>query len=369
MTNLLRQYRQLFLAYVYEFFREPEVMLWTLLFPIAISWILGIAFSGERSQLVNVAWIQQQATTGSFVQKSFSVQSGHTLIKDSNNVSSSIILGSKSEGVIRYRFIPATPKTADVMMKKGEAILIVNDYPDSANFLFDPGNAAAHGAYLQISAALAGKPVQGVSVTKLDVKGLRYIDFFVPGLLAMGIMSSCMWGICFGMIERRSKKLLRRMVATPMKKSAFLASIVTARVILSIFESAVLYLFAWLYFGMQITGSIPALFLTIFAGNLCFAGIAIVLSSRTAKSEVGNGLINMVTLPMSICSGVFFSYHSFPDWIIPIIKAMPLTTLADSVRCIFLEGAGFMDVAPAIALLTGIGVITFSLGVKIFKWY
>lgn len=159
------------------------------------------------------------------------------------------------------------------------------------------------------------------------------------------------------------------MVATPMNKNAFLLSVISGRIILSFFESLILYLFALAYFSTEVTGSIIALLLVFLAGNICFSGIAILTSSRTAKSQVGNGLINAITLPMTVCSGVFFSYHNFPEWLIPYIKILPLTILADDMRSIFIESAGLGEVLPGVVILTLLGSIITFIGAKIYKWY
>ena len=165
------------------------------------------------------------------------------------------------------------------------------------------------------------------------------------------------------------KKLLRRMVATPLKKPVFFTSHMIVRIILGTLETILLILFSYFYFGTRITGSISA-FITVFlAGIFAFAGIAILMASRTSKTEVANGLVNAVTLPMMILSGIFFNYHNFPDWAIPIIQALPLTLVADSIRSIFIEGAGLSEVLRPVAILSAIGLVTFTAGLRVFKWY
>ena len=105
------------------------------------------------------------------------------------------------------------------------------------------------------------------------------------------------------------------------------------------------------------------------AGNIAFAGLAVFVSSHTSNTEVGNGLINFVVFPMMVLSGIFFSYHNFPDWSIPVIQMLPLTMVTDGIRSIFNEGAGYHDVAIPILILTATGVVFFSAGLKIFKWH
>jgi ABC-type multidrug transport system permease subunit len=178
-----------------------------------------------------------------------------------------------------------------------------------------------------------------------------------------------MWGISYGIIEKRSKKLLRRLVATPMKKSHFLIALITVRITMNFIESMVLFLFALFAFKMTIQGDISALILMFLAGNIAFAGIAVFVSSHTSNTEVGNGLINFVVFPMMVLSGIFFSYQNFPDWSIPVIKNLPLTMMTDGIRSIFNEGAGYHEVTMPIFILTATGVLFFSAGLKIFKWH
>ena len=159
------------------------------------------------------------------------------------------------------------------------------------------------------------------------------------------------------------------MVATPMKKSEFLISFFVARLSIAIIEALILCTFAFFYFRISLQGSFPALVTIFLAGNIAFSGLAILISSRTANSRIGTGLINMVTMPMMILSGIFFSYHNFPDWSIQVIQKLPLTMLTDGIRSIFNEGAGYHDLAAPMLILTATGVIFFSAGLKIFKWH
>ncbi len=258
-------------------------------------------------------------------------------------------------------------------LKRGTINVLLLSKNDSIEYHLDPMNPDAQLTYLKLS-NIIGKgeiqPVQNNSEIKpLTVTGTRYIDFLVPGLISMGVMMSSMWGISYGIIEKRSKKLLRRLVATPMKKSHFLIALITVRIIMNFIESLVLFLFALIAFKMTIQGNISALILMFLAGNISFAGIAVLTSSHTSNTEVGNGIINFVVFPMMVLSGIFFSYQNFPDWSLPVIKNLPLTMLTDGIRSIFNEGAGYHEVAVPILILTATGTLFFALGLKIFKWH
>jgi ABC-type multidrug transport system permease subunit len=262
---------------------------------------------------------------------------------------------------------------AMVMLKRGTVNLILKSNNGKTEYHFDPVNADAELTYLKLRNIIGSGEILQVNdnseIKPLTVTGTRYIDFLVPGLITMGVMMSSMWGISYGIIEKRSKKLLRRLVATPMKKSHFLIALITVRVAMNFVEAIVLLLFALITFNITIQGSISAMVLLFIAGNIAFAGIAVFVSSHTSNTEVGNGLINAVVMPMMILSGIFFSYHNFPDWSVKVIQVLPLTMLTDGIRSIFNEGAGYNDVAIPILILSATGIIFFSAGLKIFKWH
>ena len=188
-------------------------------------------------------------------------------------------------------------------------------------------------------------------------------------MIGLGMMNSLFWGMCYGLIEMRMKKLLRRMVAAPMRKSEFLLSHFIARLTLSFIEAVILLLFAWLYFKIQIQGSIFALLLLFLAGDFAFAGISVLIAARISTTRVASAVVNALALPMMVLSGIFFSYHNFPDFVIPYIKVLPLTMLADGMRSIFIEAAGLRDVLFSIISLSALGLVTFVIGLRLYKWY
>ncbi|EMO26030.1 ABC-2 type transporter [Leptospira interrogans serovar Bataviae str. HAI135] len=142
-------------------------------------------------------------------------------------------------------------------------------------------------------------------VDRLDSKGTRYIDYLIPGMLAMGVMNSCLWGVGWNLIEMRMKKLLRRMSATPMNRLHFLLSFFFTRLIVTVVESAILLGFTQYTFENSMEGSIGTALAVYLFGNFAFVCIGIFIGSRAASSQVGNGLINAVTFPMMALSGVF----------------------------------------------------------------
>jgi ABC-type multidrug transport system permease subunit len=378
MNRLLRlnQLWQLITALFLEIIREPGVLFWGILFPILMSLGLGLAFTKKTDVIRKVAIIRNndisdRDTSDLTLFLKTKCDQHHSEDKDAYRWK--FLIKDDKLGNSIFLFYDLDWNNAMILLKRGTINLLILGKNDGTEFHFDPMNPDAELTYLKISAVIgAGDllPIKSYAEIKpLTVTGTRYIDFLVPGLIGMGVMMSCMWGISYGLIEKRSKKLLRRLVATPMKKSHFLIALITVRIIMNFIESIVLFLFALFAFRMTIQGSIPALIMMYLAGNIAFAGVAVFVSSNTSNTEVGNGLINVVVMPMMVLSGIFFSYHNFPDWSIPVIQRLPLTMLTDSIRSVFNEGAGFHEAIMPILILTATGALFFSAGLKIFKWH
>ncbi len=374
----LKQLWLLIISLFREIIREPGVLFWGILFPILMSLGLGLAFTKKADVTRKVAVITR--SDGSLDLSGNSVLSAFLEKRCEKNPS-----GKRESWIWKYTikdeklgnsiFLIYEMKWNEAMtyLKRGTINVLILGTNQSLEYHFDPMNPDAQLTFLKLS-SVVGKgevqPVQSLAEIKpLTVRGTRYIDFLVPGLMTMGIMMSSMWGISYGLIEKRSKKLLRRLVATPMRKSNFLMALISVRIIMNFIESSALFFFALLAFKMSIQGNIFALILLFLAGNIAFAGLAILISSHTSNTEVGNGLINFVVMPMMILSGIFFSYQNFPEWSLPVIRKLPLTILTDSARSIFNEGAGFREAAFPIIILTAIGALFFTIGLKIFKWH
>jgi ABC-type multidrug transport system permease subunit len=369
---------QLILAHFRQIIREPAVLFWGIVFPILMSLGLGIAFTKKADVYRDIAWIETQKAPVTSQQVSVILtflETHHaTTVKDKQGtVNYRITVPDDKLGNTTFTFRIMDWQKAMVLLKRGNLTMIISEKNGLIDYHFDPLNPDAQLIYLKLSNLFDNPAVlqrsSNPGIKPLTVTGTRYVDFLVPGLIAMGVMMSIMWGVSYEIIDNRSKKLLRRMVATPMKKSHYLIALITVRLGMNFVESGLLFLFTWLAFGIRVQGSVPALLTIFMAGNLAFAGIAIFMSSHTAKTEIGNGLINLVSMPMMVLSGIFFSYHNFPEWSSSIIQKFPLTMLADGVRSVFIEGAGFAEIAVPSLILAGTGIIFFVAGLKIFRWH
>ncbi|EMY77327.1 ABC-2 family transporter protein [Leptospira weilii serovar Ranarum str. ICFT] len=360
----MKQIFQLVSIQLKAFYREPGILFWAFVFPIAMAGVLGVAFKNRGSEEVRIAVLEN----------SYQLEELKKILDPSQNVQNiqteESKLNSKSVSFPSLKFLILSKDEAIRDLKRGKLNVIIERTNDGKiHFSFDSENPNGQRDYLLILAKIRSSRTDFESqVDRLDSKGTRYIDYLVPGMLAMGVMNSCLWGVGWNLIEMRMKKLLRRMSATPMNKLYFLLSFFFTRLVVTVFESAILLGFTLSTFENAWEGSVGAAITVYLSGNFAFACIGIFIGSRAANSQVGNGLVNAVTFPMMVLSGIFFSYQNFPEAVLPIIRNLPLTLMADSLRAVFIEGAGFSSVMPSVISLLVYGVVFLFIGNRIFRW-
>jgi ABC-2 type transport system permease protein len=329
---------------VKEMLREPEAIFWVFAFPVLLALALGFAFRNRGPEQVPVA-----------IAKSCPPNYRAVL--------------EKAEGL---KLRVEDDATANDLLRTGRITIFAECSADGMRFAFDPTRPDARGARMELEQAVqraAGqRPAVVITDRKVEAPGSRYIDFVIPGLLGMNLMGTGMWGIGFSVVMSRTKKLLKRLVATPMKKSDYLFSQILARLIFLIFEVGVLTTFGWLVFDVAVRGSIALFALICVCGAMCFAGIGLLVSSRAQTVEGVSGLMNLVMLPMWLLSGVFFASDRFPDSLQPFIQALPLTALNDALRLVMLEARGGAAVFSELAILAAWGIVSFAIAIRIFRW-
>jgi ABC-type multidrug transport system permease subunit len=327
-----------------EFFREPEAIFWVFAFPILMTCALGVAFRSGSDQpiIVGVATAEGSAGTIAALERA----GGFTV----RALEPSDVERAVRDGRAPVVVIPGTPPT----------------------YKYDAARAESQAARLAVDAALqkaagrrnAFEPVQ----QPVEAIGSRYIDWLVPGLLGMNVMGTGMWSVSFSIVTARMRKLLKRLVATPMSRWHYLASHVINRLAFLTLESAILVAFAWIVFGVRVHGSLLALAALAVIGAFSFGGVALLVSSRVRTIEAVSGFLNLVMVPMWIFSGVFFASSNFPDVMQPFIQALPLTALNDAFRAVINEGMPLMSQWREIGILSAWGGTAFALALRLFKW-
>jgi ABC-type polysaccharide/polyol phosphate export permease len=261
----------------------------------------------------------------------------------------------------------------DRALRTGRIVLLAMPGASGAvAFRYDDTNPDGRTARL-----LAGRAVERAaglrdSVREADdlvrERGSRYIDFLIPGLLGMNLMGSGMWGIGFSIVDARRKKLLKRLIASPMARSEYLLSFLLARLTLLSVEVAALVGFGVYIFGVPLRGPVWQLAALCLLSSLCFSALGLLVAARPRTIEAVSGLMNFVMLPMWIFSGVFFSAERFPAAFQPFIQALPLTAVNNALRATMLEGATLTGIAGQLGIIAAWLAVSFILALKLFRW-
>ena len=321
--------------------REPEAIFWIFIFPILLALGLGIAFRNRPADVLQVG-----ATTTQLTQ---------ALASDNGLTAMTIdeAAGAKA-------------------LATGKILLLAIQESEGVAYKYDDTNPDARTARLLADRAIqtsAGRrDATRVENELVHEKGSRYIDFVVPGLLGMNLMGSAIWGLGFAIVEARQKKLLKRMVASPMPRWQYLAAFLLSRLAMLVIEVAMFLGFARLVFGVPFRGSLWQLGFLCVLTSLAFSALGLLVSSRAKTMEAASGLMNLVMLPMWILSGVFFSASRFPAVIQPAVRALPLTAAIDAMRGNMLQGMNLGQLMNQVGILLAWLIVPFAVSLRIFRW-
>ncbi len=327
-----------------EFVREPEGMFWVFVFPVAMALALGFAFQNKAPEALPVGITGAETPA---LRRALGPSKDLTLE----------VFSSVADGRAALR----TGRIA-LLVEGGSPLVYWHDVtrPDARM-----ARSAVNDAVQQVAGRADPTPVKDEVISE---KGSRYIDFLLPGLLGLNLLSTSVWGLSYSIVNARLKKTLKLMTATPMRKSDYLLSQMFSRFVLLSLEAAIIVLFGLLVFQVPMRGSPAALvFLCVFCG-LAFAGLGLLCGSRVQTLEGVNGLINLILVPMWLFSGVFFSSERFPGVLQPAIKALPLTAANEALRAVMLEGKSLAAVPQPLAVIGLWGVASFVIALKIFRW-
>lgn len=341
---------ELTLTRVREFLREKEAVFWVFVFPVLMTFALGIAF---RNTAPDKTLVAVEAPAGATDPK---VTETANILSQSADVTATVL----------------SPDEAAQALRSGKVSIVVKPQNDSFEYRFDPTRPESRTARLLVDDALQrGKgrtDVAKVGEEKVTEPGARYVDFLVPGLIGMNLMGSGLWGLGFTVVIARSRKILKRFAATPMRRSHYLLSFMLSRLVFLVLEVAAVIVFAAVAFGFTVRGSWLSLILVTILGGFTFSGIGLLVAARPTTIEGVSGLMNFIMLPMWLLSGTFFSSERFPQVLQPFIQILPLTALNNVLRALMNEGTSLSANWMPIGILLFWFLISFVVALKIFKW-
>ncbi len=336
-------------ARILEFLRQPDAVFWSYFFPVIMVVALGLAFNRRQEPNVVVDISDEQIYS--------SIQTA-------------------LQGQPRIVIHQTTEEDAKIRLRTGRSDLLIERQADGPGYVYvydslRPESAVARSLVDDSLQRSAGrKDAVIVSDRSSSDPGSRYVDFLVPGILGMNIMGGGLWGVGFAIVQMRIRKVLKRLVATPMKKNHFLWSVLASRLVFLIPGVIIILGFSWLTFGVVVRGSWVSVLVVILLGSMTFSGIGLLVACRANSVEMVSGLMNLVMLPMWLFSGIFFSTDRFPEAIQPIVQALPLTPLIGALRAITLEGAGLFEPAQLLrlAIMAAWSIVSFVVALKLFRW-
>jgi ABC-type polysaccharide/polyol phosphate export permease len=324
-----------------EFWREPEAIFWVFVFPILLAGGLGLAFKNRAPDVLKVGVATPALSDALKAEK----------------------------GLTALQMDRAAGETA---LRTGRIVLYLEPGSSGAVARFDDTNPEGRTARLLVDRALeasAGAPLKvPLSDQMVREPGSRYIDFVVPGLLGMNLMGSGIWGLGFSIVDARRKKLLKRLVASPMPRWQYLMSFLLSRLAMLVLEIIALVGSAVWIFGVPLRGGLWTLCLLCLFAALAFSALGLLIASRARTIEAASGLMNLVMLPMWVLSGVFFSPDKFPAAFQPVIRLLPLTAVIDALRSNMLQGQDIAAMTWQLPVIGGWLVVCFVLALRLFRW-
>ena len=355
---------QLSLARIREFHREPEAVFWVFIFPVLLALALGIAFRNQPPEKIRVGVDSRLPEGARIVQMLSGFPDLEPVLRSGDSLSEEL-----SAGRLDLAVGPCDPASGGT--SPGEAAAeVIRSQP--LCYTYDPERPGGRTARLAVNDALqkslGRRDVLQTRDRKVTETGGRYIDFLIPGLIGLNLMASGMWGVGFNVVDTRTKKLLKLLTATPMRRSHFLLGFMLSRLIFLVLEVVALVGFGWLVFGVVVHGSLISLAAILLAGAMTFAGMGLLVAARPKSIEGVSGWMNLVMLPMWLLSGSFFSYSRFPEVMQPFIRALPLTALNDALRSVMNQGAPLLNSLTELAVLLAWGGLSFVVALKIFRW-
>ncbi len=328
------------------FLREPEILFWVFIFPMVLAAVLGFAFrnTGPSPNRVCVVGGGDAAALAERLSGAENLEVEH------------------AEDL----------EEAELELRNGnyDALILPGSPPVVR---LDPQRPEADAARLRIELGLAAPPADGdrdpvLELDEVTAIGSRYIDFLFPGLLGLNLMGTGMWSIGFGVADLRKRKILKRMLVTPMRRASLLLSFLLARLVWLFLEVALLTTFGVLVLDVPFRGGLFAFAALSVFGAMIFAGLGLLAASRVRTVEGASGMLNLIMMPMWLASGVFFSYERFPEAVQPVLRLLPLTALNDALRDVMLDGAGLLAVAPELGIQLAWGIVAFLVALNIFRW-
>jgi ABC-2 type transport system permease protein len=318
-----------------EFIRDRATLIFTLILPVALVVGMSFVFGGPERPLFKVGVLTQslKAETHPFLKERYTefVEEKDEAASIRNVARHQLDLLIDTRGEPRYWVNPSSPKGYII-----EKLLLQSD-------------PTAH-----------RQPVTGEAV--------RYVDWLFPGILGMNMMFSCLFGVGYVVLRYRKSGFLKRLHATPLTAFEFLTAQILSRLALILLVTSILYIGVSLIIHFHSSGSLWLVFLVALLGALSMIAFGLIIAARVSSEELVGGILNLLTWPMMLLSGIWFSLEGSPQWVQWVSQIFPLTHVLMAARAVMIDGAGILQIAPHLAYLAITTVLFIGLGAWGFRW-
>jgi ABC transporter DrrB family efflux protein len=338
---MFRQFSAIFHARTMEFLRDRGTFFWNLLFPVVLVVGFALAFSNPDDKVFKIGLIGSPASAPSFLSIS------------------QVQVVPYPQGEEKTVLNRVRQHQLDLAVDVSTHQFWVNDESGKSRLaerlLLDEVKAPSSAPSVWSKGTVTGKPV-------------RYVDWAVPGVIAMNMLFSCLFGVGYVLVRYRKNGVLKRLKATPVRALTFLLAQTLSRLVIVLATVVVVWVGTNFFLNFTMNGSYLDLLLVTILGIVCLISLGLVFAARFRSEELANGLMNLLTFPMIVLSGVFFSLEGAPTYLKDVAQALPLTHLVDAARRIMLDGAGLAQVAPDLYALGGMTVLFLGVAAWLFKW-
>jgi ABC-2 type transport system permease protein len=330
----MNQFKAIVYARTMEFIRDRGTFFWNLLFPIVLVVGFSVAFSGGDDSLFKVGILGDNSSlSGTFLEM---------------NVIETIPYDTEIEESLEK-------------LRRHQIDMIV-DFDSKVFYLNEESSSA------ELLRTLSVADLTGYTEEKVIGKAIRYVDWLVPGVIGMNMLFSCMFGVGFVIVRYRKNGVLKRMKATPVSPFTFITAQMASRFIIVLLTSIVVFGGTNIFLHFVVNGSYLLLILITALAILCMISFGLIFASRLKSEELASGLMNLLTFPMIIFSGVFFSLEGTPQFMQTASRVFPLTHFIEASRAVMIDGAGFIQILPNLIVLAGMTILFLAVSSVLFKW-
>lgn len=338
---MLKRIYAIFRARNLEFVRDRGTMAWNLILPVMLMFGLSFIFGADRP-VYTVGVLQQGAEIDTAV---------HPFLQ--TRYIDFVVINDEDTGFNR--------------IARHQLDLLVQ-FEGRPRYWINPDSRKGYFAELALLESDSGQD-RHLEKAQIEGEAIRYVDWVLPGILGMNMMFSSLFGVGYVVVRYRKNGFLKRLRATPLRSLEFVIAQVISRLALIVLITSFLFFGTKFFLHTRMDGSYLALSVVLVIGAISLISLGLMISARVTSEELAGGFLNMVTWPMMMLSGVWFSLESASDWVRRISEIFPLTHVLDAARAVMIDGAGLVDIAPELTTLVIMSALFLAIGALTFRWH